>query len=297
MLEHKRLAPRKRLGCGLTGAAASRNRNCRMPAPDLLSFAHALADAARRETLRHAPGTIAADDKSAAGEEFDPVTQADRDAERAMRALIARDYPDHGVIGEEFGDTPAAGPLEWVLDPIDGTRSFTCGLPSWTTLIALTEDGEPRIGIIDAPALDERYAGAPGECRLRARGSEAALRASGCTLLSEARLSTTDPYLFAGPAADSFDRLRRAVRTTRYGHDGYAYARLAAGSLDLVVECGLKRHDYAALIPVVRGAGGTFGDWRGGSDFAAGDVIAAATPGLYAAAVAIMGGAAPEARR
>ena len=259
-----------------------------MPAPDLLAFACALADAARRETLRHAGRSIAAEDKSGGAEQFDPVTLADRDAERAMRSLIARHYPDHGVTGEEFGDKAPAGAFTWVLDPIDGTRSYMCGLPTWTTLIALVEDGEPLLGIVDAPALDQRYVGAAGECRLVSGSDGVELRASDCTALAEARLSTTDPFLFAGRAAQAIERVRRAVRTTRYGHDAYAYARLAAGGLDLVVECGLKRHDYAALIPVVRGAGGTFGDWSGGSDFAAGDVIAAATPQLYAAAVAIM---------
>lgn len=275
---------------GRLTAAQSIRTAAAMPEPDLLRFAHALADAARRETLRHAAGSLAAEDKGG-GVDFDPVTQADRDAERAMRALIERDFPNHGVVGEEYGETAANSPHQWVLDPIDGTRSYTCGLPTWTTLIALVEHGEPMLGLIDAPALDERYAGWGGECWLSSSGARASLRVSGCTNLAEARLSTTDPFLFVDRAADAFDQLRTAVRTTRYGHDGYAYARLAAGTLDLVVECGLKPHDYAALIPVVRGAGGVFGDWFGGSDFSAGDVIAAATPELYEAAVAIMRGA------
>lgn len=258
-----------------------------MAAPDLVSFAHVLADSARRETLRHARGRIPAEDKGGGGG-FDPVTQADRDAERAMRALIEDNYPEHGVVGEELGEKAARCAYRWVLDPIDGTRSYICGLPTWTTLIALLEEGEPVLGVIDTPALDERYTGFAGQSLMSGSGATEPLRVSGCLNLAGARLSTTDPFLFPDHAASGFDRLRRAVRATRYGHDGYAYARLAAGGIDLVVECSLQPHDYHALIPVVRGAGGVFGDWYGGSDFEPGQVIAAATPQLYEAAVAIM---------
>lgn len=254
---------------------------------DLIRFAGRLADVARSETLARWSGELAAEDKGGC-RDFDPVTEADRQAEQAMRALIEREHPGHGITGEEFADRPAQGSRSWSLDPIDGTRSFTCGLPTWVTLIALLEGGEPRIGIIDAPRLDERYVGGAGEAWVEEGGERRPLRASQCSSLAEARLSTTDPFLFAGEEASMFERLRAEVRTTRYGHDGYAYARLAAGSLDLVVECGLKPHDYNALIPVVRGAGGVFGDWDGGRDFAAGRVIAAATAQLYRAAVEIM---------
>lgn len=259
---------------------------------DLLSFANRLADLARQETLRHASGSVPVENKGGAGE-FDPVTEADRNAERVMRAAIQTAHPDHGLAGEEFGTTPGSSRYHWLLDPIDGTRSYTCGLPTWTTLIALLEDGEPVLGIIDAPAVGERYVGCPEGAALSRGGSSIALRASGCTALAEARFSTTDPFLFTGEAAEAFERVRKAVRTTRYGHDAYGYARLAAGTVDLVIEGGLKPHDSAALIPVVRGAGGVFGDWNGGSDLAAGNVIAAATPQLYEAAVAIMKSARP----
>ncbi|TMJ12738.1 MAG: inositol monophosphatase family protein [Alphaproteobacteria bacterium] len=243
--------------------------------PELVAFAHRLADAARAETLPRWRTGLDADDKG--GRDFDPVTDADREAERAMRALIEAEYPEHGIAGEEFPDRAASGPFCWSLDPVDGTRSFICGLPNWVTLIALLEDGAPVLGLIDAPCLGERYVGFEG-----AEG----LRTSGCTALAEARLSTTDPYLFEDPG--QWERLRGAARTVRYGHDGYAYARLAAGSLDLVVECGLKPHDYNALIPVVRAAGGMIGDWHGGEDFGAGNVIAAATRALYEEAVALL---------
>lgn len=210
-----------------------------------------------------------------------------------MRRLIEEAYADHGIIGEELAPKPAQGRYSWSLDPIDGTRSFACGLPTWVTLIALIEDGAPLIGIIDAPRLDERYVGAGGRAWLNAGGMTRPLRTSDCAVLAMARLSTTDPYLFDGDAAECFEALRSKVRTTRYGHDGYAYARLAAGTLDLVVESGLQPHDYNALMPVIRGAGGAFGDWCGGSDFKLGAVIAAATPQLYEDAVEIMSDAVP----
>lgn len=242
----------------------------------LATFACRLADAARAVTLAASDRT--ARDKGDGGP-FDPVTAADRAAETAMRTLIAAQYPDHGIAGEEYGDTAGGGRFVWSLDPIDGTRAFMCGLPCWTTLVALLDDGQPILGLIDAPALDERYlghAGAPG------------LAASGCRRLAEARLSTTDPYLFDETEAEGFANLRRAARVTRYGLDAYAYARLAAGDIDLVAEAGLKPHDYNALIPVVRAAGGTIGDWQGRAEFADGRILAAATPALFGEAVAAL---------
>ncbi len=258
-----------------------------MVPPELVAFALTLADAARRETLRPVAGALAVENKASAGA-FDPVTEADRNAERAMRELIATSFPDHGISGEEFGDQAGSSAFHWSLDPIDGTRSYICGLPTWTTLIGLLENGRPVLGIIDAPCLDQRFVGHGAVSWTGSIGEHTPLCISGCSDLREARLATTDPFLFEGAAAKAFATLCAAVRTTRYGHDAYAYARLAAGTIDLVVECGLKPHDYHALIPVVRGAGGLFGDWSGGDDFSAGQVIAAATPQLYEAAVGIM---------
>lgn len=254
---------------------------------ELASFASELALAARRETLRLLPHERSADDKARDGL-YDPVTDADRAAETAVRQLIAQRFPDHGIAGEEFPDKPANGRFAWSIDPIDGTRSYICGLPNWTTLIAVLDNGEPIVGLIDTPCLDETYVGLGDEAVLVRDGERSPIFTSNCVLIAEARFSTTDPYLFSGAARDAFNRLRLATRTARFGHDAYAYARLAAGTLDLVVECGLKPHDYDALIPVVRGAGGVFGDWHGATDFSAGNVIAAATPDLYEAAVAIM---------
>jgi histidinol phosphatase-like enzyme (inositol monophosphatase family) len=248
-----------------------------MSPADFAAFAMTLADAARAVTLGAADR--AAEDKNEGGV-YDPVTATDRAAERAIRALIEAAFPEHGIAGEEYGVKEGAGRFVWSLDPIDGTRAFICGLPSWTTLIALLEEGEPVVGLIDVPTLDERYLGFAGA---------GGLKASDCRDLREARASTTDPYLFAGAEAEGFERLRRTARVTRYGLDAYAYARLAAGSIDLVAESGLKPHDYNALIPVVRAAGGVIGNWRGEADFSDGQVLAAATPELFDAAVRMLG--------
>lgn len=247
-----------------------------MDLPQLAAFASRLADSARTVTLGGSDRTA---EHKLGSATYDPVTAADRDAERVIRELIEQALPEHGIAGEEFGEKAGAGRYVWSVDPIDGTRAFICGLPSWTTLIALLDEGEPIVGLIDVPALDERYlgfAGAPG------------LQTSDCRSLSEARLSTTDPYLFAGAEADGFEHLRRTARVTRYGLDAYAYARMAAGSIDLVAESGLKPHDYNALIPVVLAAGGVIANWRGEANFSDGQVLAAATPKLFEEAVRIL---------
>jgi myo-inositol-1(or 4)-monophosphatase len=250
------------------------------------SFALRLAAAARGETLER--WAAAGEAVNKAGEDgYDPVTEADVEAERAMRALIEAKYPEHGIVGEEFGIKPALGRYSWSLDPIDGTRAFVCGLPSWTTLIALLADGPPVLGVIDAPRMDELYVGDASGSRLLTKSGERAIRCSGCERLEDARFSTTDPYLFEGGERKMFEQLRGAARLTRYGLDAYGYARLAAGSLDLVIESGLKSWDYLALIPVVRGAGGVVGNWRGEDEFSAGQVVAAATSALFEQAVAV----------
>ena len=261
-----------------------------MTAPSFIDFALALADAARSVTMS-AGAKLTAEDKNSGGA-FDPVTESDRAAERAMRALIEYRHPNHGIRGEEYPERRARGRYVWSLDPIDGTRSFLCGLPSWTTLIALLDEGKPVLGLIDAPRMRERYLGIAGGTRLIGDKGDAVLAASGCMRLDEARVTTTNPYLFAGAEKEAFERLRGAARLTVFGQDAYGYARVAAGTLDLVVESGLKPHDYNALIPVVRGAGGVIGNWRGEDDFSAGQIVAAATQELFEEAVAILKSAA-----
>jgi myo-inositol-1(or 4)-monophosphatase len=257
-----------------------------IPIPEMLDFARRLADAARSETLGRWASGCAAEHKG--GGAFDPVTEADREAERAMRALIEAEYPDHGIAGEEFPERPAHGPFTWSLDPIDGTRAFLFGLPTWVTLIALLDEGRPVLGVIDVPRLGERYVGHAGGSLLVSGSDEDEITVSGCTRMSEARLTTTDPTLFSDRELAGFSAIRDRCRLTRYGLDGYGYARLAAGTIDLVIESGLKPHDYNAVIPVVRGAGGVAGDWRGGEDFSDGRIVAAASRELYDEAVRLL---------
>ncbi len=230
------------------------------------AFADALADAARTAILPffRAPHAIEAKTGRAHDpDKFDPVTEADHAAEQAMRALIEARYPGHGILGEEFAQRPAQSAFTWILDPIDGTRQFISGLPLWGVLIALAYEGRPIIGVIDQPYLDERFAGWPGGASLRTRGGVRPLQARACAALGEARLATTDQRLFRGAEGTAFAAVRDGARLTRYGCDCYAYAMVALGGLDLVIESGLAAWDVAALGPVLEGAGGSLTDWRG----------------------------------
>lgn len=252
--------------------------------PDLAFFKE-LSAAARAVTLGAA--VPAAENKAGVGA-FDPVTHLDRAAEQALRSVIEARFPDHGIEGEEYGLARGDAPRRWSLDPIDGTRALICGLPSWTTLVALLDGGVPVAGMIDAPVLDELAIGIGGHTILIGSGREQRLLASGCVQIAEARLATTDPFLFTDAGFDVFNNVRRAAKVVRYGLDALAYARLAAGSIDLVIESGLKPHDYNALVPVVRGAGATIGNWNGGDDLSQGNVVAAATPRLFEQAIAML---------
>lgn len=224
---------------------------------------HQLADAAAGVTLHHFRTQIAPDNKDAQG--FDPVTEGDRSAERALRGLVKELRPGDAVIGEEYPPSEGASGWTWYLDPIDGTRAFVAGLPTWTTLIGLAgPDGTPVFGCIDQPVLGERYIGWPGGAALFDRaGNETRLAVSACSDLREAVISTTDPFILTPAEEGAWTHLRHTARLSRYGLDAYAYARLAAGTIDLVAETGLKPWDTAALIPVVRGAGGLAMDWSG----------------------------------
>jgi myo-inositol-1(or 4)-monophosphatase len=240
---------------------------------DYLAFAGELDEAAREAILPHFRTSSAIDNKSQSS--FDPVTEADRGAERAMRSLIEARYPTHGIEGEEYGVKPSASGWSWILDPVDGTRAFISGLPLWGTLIGLVYDQRPVVGIIDQAYLDERYRGWPGGADMIVRGRTAPLRTRACTALTDATAATTDVHLFNPSEAGAFEMVRRTARLTRYGCDCYAYAMLAAGHIDIVVESGLEAHDVAGIIPVVEGAGGVFTNWRGGPAWRGGQVIAA----------------------
>ena len=250
-----------------------------------IDFARALADASGAAIRRHFRTPFSVEDKPDAS----PVTVADRDAERAMRDLIAAHYPGHGIVGEEFGNERPEADEVWVLDPIDGTRAFVAGKPIFGTLIALLRGGRPILGVIDQPVLGERWVGAAGR-ESRFRGET--IRTRACSRLDRAILNTTSPDLFSGADRDAFRRLAGTVRGTTYGGDCYAYGLLASGHIDLVVEAGLKTYDFCALVPVVDGAGGRITDWNGAAlgPRSDGRVIAAGDPLVHEKALEILAG-------
>ena len=213
------------------------------------------------------------DDKGGPGA-FDPVTEADRGAEAAIRKLIAQSFPEHGVIGEEYGRDRDDAEFVWVLDPVDGTRAFIAGLPLWTTLIALRSGGRPVVGVIGQPYLDEIFLGGPSGAALLARGGMTPLKTRVCERLTDAVISTTDPDIFTGAELGAWTQVHAAARLARYGCDAYAYAMIAAGRIDLVAESGLKLWDWSALIPVVEAAGGEVTNWRGEAIDGTGQILA-----------------------
>ena len=231
------------------------------------AFADELADAARGAILPLFRSDYVIEAKAGKRPGFDPVTEADRAAEIMLRGRIEARYPDHGIIGEEYEDRPARGPYTWILDPIDGTRAFIAGLPLWGVLIALAHEGRPVLGVIDQPYLAERFSGwaTPDErgAQLATRDGVRALQVRACAALTDATLATTDGALFSGAEAGAFAQVRAAAKLTRLGCDCYAYAMLALGAIDVVIESGLAPWDVAALMPIVEGAGGAIADWRG----------------------------------
>lgn len=247
---------------------------------DAVAVASAMADAARSSILPHYRALTFIDNKQD-GTEFDPVTEADRAGERAMRAVLRAMRPDDAIFGEEFGRTDGTSGWTWVLDPIDGTRAFVAGLPVWTTLIGLVDaQGDAVVGIIDQPNLDERYIGTPDGSWLVASGDKTKISVSACDDLRDAVIATTDPFIMTPPEQGAWTHLRHTARIVRYGLDAYAYARIAAGTIDLVAESGLAPYDAAALIPVVRGAGGLACDWRGNPAKPGGQLVCAASQGI-----------------
>ena len=229
----------------------------------LVAFAHRLADASgavirlffrQRIEVTHKPGVHA----------FDPVTEADRGAERAIRAILERERPADAILGEEYGEKPG-GPWRWVLDPVDGTRAFITGRHEWGSLIALEHDGAPVLGILDQPVLGERFLGANGRSLLLEGEKRTPLKVRECAELKDAILCATDPFSYFSPdQAAAFQRVSKAVRMTRYSGDCYLFAALALGFVDIVIEAGFKAWDIAALIPLVEGAGGIITAWDGG---------------------------------
>jgi inositol-phosphate phosphatase/L-galactose 1-phosphate phosphatase/histidinol-phosphatase len=249
----------------------------------LVRLANELADAARPIAARYFRTGVTVDDKT----DQSPVTIADREAETAMREILARHVPEHGVFGEEHGAVRTDADYVWVLDPIDGTKAFITGLPLFGTLIGLFHRGKPVLGIIDQPILKERWLGVEGEPSTL-NGQPIRVRA--CRDLDQAYLYSTSPGMFPGAYAKPHEALTEKVKLFRWGGDCYAYGLLAAGHVDLVVEASLKLYDYAALIPVITGAGGTITDWKGkpldmNSD---GSVIAAGDAAVHRAAMRVL---------
>jgi inositol-phosphate phosphatase/L-galactose 1-phosphate phosphatase/histidinol-phosphatase len=250
-----------------------------------LALASDLADAAGAAIRPYFRTALAIDDKP----DQTPVTAADRAAEQAMRELIEQRFPNHGIVGEEFGRAREDAEFVWVLDPIDGTKSFISGVPLFGTLIALTHRGTPILGVIDQPILGERWLGGVGR---HSTLNGAPIHCRACPELGAATLFATTPDMFRGTDADGFTRVSAAAKLTRYGADCYAYGLLAAGFIDVVLEASLKPYDFCAVIPIVEGAGGIATDWRGeGLSLASdGRVLVAGDRRAHAEALAIIKG-------
>jgi myo-inositol-1(or 4)-monophosphatase len=260
-----------------------------MSAIDFTAFVDQLAAVSAETILPFFRSALGVENKSRTGG-FDPVTQADRAAETAMRALIKRNFPEHGVVGEEFGAERPDAEYVWVLDPIDGTKSFICGMPVWGTLIALTRRGEPIYGLMHQPFTREKFSGDGRGSSYRGPAGDRALRVRACATLQDAVLCTTSPLLMNDADRQCFGRVETAVRLSRYGGDCYAYCVLAAGHVDLVIETELKPYDVMALIPIVEGAGGIVTTWDNGRPHHGGRIIAAGDKRVHAQAMALLNG-------
>jgi myo-inositol-1(or 4)-monophosphatase len=258
-----------------------------MTAIDFAAFIDQLAAVSGETILPFFRTSLGIDDKGPAGR-FDPVTAADRAAEQAMRTLIRRTFPAHGVIGEEFGPERADAEYVWVLDPIDGTKSFIAGMPVWGTLIALTRLGEPIFGMMHQPFMRELFSGDGMAADYRGPAGKRSLRARPCKALSDAVLFTTSPLLMNEADRTQFQNVEDAVKLSRYGGDCYAYCMLAAGHIDLVIETELKPYDIIPLIPILAGAGAIGTSWDGGPAALGGRVIAAGDARVHAATMEML---------
>jgi myo-inositol-1(or 4)-monophosphatase len=258
-----------------------------MRAVDFAAFVDELATVSGEAIRPFFRTTLSVENKARSGA-FDPVTAADRAAEQAMRTLIRENFPSHGIIGEEFDDYRSDAPYVWMLDPIDGTKSFIAGMPAWGTLIGLLKDGVPVYGMMHQPFIGERFTGDGAKARYRGPAGERWLTARKCATLSEAILFTTSPLLMSSEERVMFEKVQTKSRLSRYGGDCYAYCMIAAGFVDIVIEAGLKAHDIVALIPIIEGAGGIVTDWSGGLATRGGRIIAASDKRVHAEAIALL---------
>jgi len=260
-----------------------------MGAVDFAAFVDELAAIAGDAIRPFFRTSLGIENKSRSGK-FDPVTAADRAAEQAMRGLIRRTFPGHGIVGEEFGSEGGGASYVWVLDPIDGTKSFIAGMPAWGTLIGLLKDGMPVYGMMHQPFIGERFTGDGASARYRGPVGERRLNVRPCAALAEAVLFTTSPLLMSTDERAAFEKVERAARLSRYGGDCYAYCMVAAGFIDLVIETNLKPHDVVALIPIIEGAGGIITDWSGKPAMNAGRIVAAGDRRVHAEALKLLSG-------
>ena len=242
------------------------------------AFWHALADAADKATLPHFRSGGRTSNKASAG--FDPVTEADRAAERAIRELIEQAFPDDAILGEEEAPTDGASGRRWVIDPIDGTRAFVAGIPTWMTLIGLEVDGVGVAGLASQPWTGERFLSTNGSTGLHRQGERIRL-ATRSTQPADAIVMTVDPFLFEGSGLRAFETMREQCRLVRYSSDAYAFCALAAGAVQVAFERDVQPYDVGALIPIVEGAGGVFTRWDGGRPEQGGNVVAAASAELH----------------
>jgi len=252
------------------------------------NFFFRLADAAKAETLPRFRTGIAVDNKQAGG--YDPVTEGDQAAEAAIRALITEHFPDHGILGEEHGSIGLDRDHIWVIDPIDGTRAFISGVPVWGTLIGFQSGGRAKMGLMDQPFTGERYFADGNKTWYKGPEGEKQIKTRACQSLSDAVLFTTSPHIFTAEEAKRYGQIQDKVRLFRYGVDCYAYALLAAGHVDLVIESGLKPYDVGALIPIIEQAGGIITTWDGGRPEGAGRIIAAGSKAVHDEALALLSG-------
>jgi myo-inositol-1(or 4)-monophosphatase len=255
---------------------------------DFTSFVDRLADASGDTILPFFRTALTVENKKAGG--FDPVTAADRAAENAMRALIRASFPEHGILGEEYGSERTDAEYVWVLDPIDGTKSFIAGMVAWGTLIGLMRFGEPVFGMMHQPFTRERFSGDNGAARYRGPGGSRDLRVRACEALSNALMFTTSPLLMNETDRATFRTVENAVKLSRYGGDCYAYCMLAAGQIDLIIETEIKPHDIVPLIPIVAGAGGIVTTWENGPAQAGGRIVVAGDRRVHEAALKMLNG-------
>jgi myo-inositol-1(or 4)-monophosphatase len=260
-----------------------------MTAIDFAAFVDELATVSGETIRPFFRSALGVENKSRSGG-FDPVTAADRAAEAAMRALIKRTFPEHGVVGEELAADNPDAEYVWVLDPIDGTKSFICGMPAWGTLIALTRRGQPIYGMMHQPFTREHFTGDGKGAHYRGPAGERDLRVRNCAQLGDAIMLTTSPLLMKEADRERFGRVENAVRLSRYGGDCYAYCVLAAGHVDLIIETELKPHDVLALIPIIEGSGGIMTTWENEPALNGGRIIAAGDKRVHAQAMKLLNG-------